>query len=271
MTTEGASFPRRHEGAVAFITGGGRGIGRAIAERLSSEGASVALIARTPADLDAAVTAIRQRGGGGGGNAVAVQADIADPAQIEEAIAQAESALGPITILINDAAISPLTDLVQGSFAEWESVMQVNLYGAVHGSRIVGKRMIDRDAGGVIVNISSIHGTRVEPHASAYDVAKGGIDQLTRSLAMELAPYGIRVNAIAPGFIDTAMSVGADGVSEVETAAFRQIYVDGRRIPTGRAGQPREIASVVSFLASDDASYVSGAIIPVDGGLSTTF
>ena len=269
MTTEGASFPRRHEGAVAFITGGGRGIGRAIAERLSSEGASVALIARTPAELDAAVTAIRQRGGGG--NAVAIQADIADPVQIEEAIAQAESALGPITILVNNAAISPLTDLVQGSFAEWDSVMRVNLYGAVHCSRIVGRRMIDRDAGGVIVNISSIHGTRVEPHASAYDVAKGGIDQLTRSLAMELAPHGIRVNAIAPGFIDTAMSVGADGISEVETVEFRQIYVDGRRIPVGRAGQPGEIAAVVSFLASDDASYVSGAIIPVDGGLSTAF
>ena len=269
MIVSGAGISRRHEGEVAFITGAGRGIGRAIAERLSAEGASVALVARTQAELDAAVTAIRQRSGGG--NAVAIQADIAESNQIEAAIAQAESALGPITILVNNAAISPLTDLVQGSFDEWEAVMRVNLYGAVHCARFVGKNMIDRAAGGVIVNISSIHGTRVEPHASAYDVAKGGIDQLTRSLAMELAPHGIRVNAIAPGFIDTAMSVGTDGISEVETAEFRQIYVDCRRIPVGRAGQPGEIAAVVSFLASDDASYISGAIIPVDGGLSTTF
>ncbi len=267
MSEPGSFLPHRRGGAVAFITGGGRGIGRAIAERLSAEGASVALVARTPAELDRAVATIRDHGG----NAVAIQADIADPNQIEGAIAQAEVSLGPITILVNNAAVSPLTDLVQGSFDEWESVMQVNLYGAVHCSRFVGRSMIDRAAGGAIVNISSIHGTRVEPHASAYDVAKGGIDQLTRSLAMELAPHGIRVNAIAPGFIDTAMSVGLDGISEVATPEFRQIYVEGRRIPVGRAGQPGEIASVVSFLASDDASYISGAIIPVDGGLSTTF
>ncbi|MGI8484792.1 MAG: SDR family NAD(P)-dependent oxidoreductase [Thermomicrobiales bacterium] len=267
MTVSQASMPRRHEGAVAFITGGGRGIGRAIAERLSADGASVALIARTPAELNTTTSAIRANGG----NAIAIQADIADPLQIEAAIAQAEASLGPISILVNNAAISPLTDLVQGSFEQWEAVIQVNLFGAVHCARFVGRSMIDRAAGGAIINISSIHGTRVESHASAYDIAKGGIDQLTRSLAMELAPHGIRVNAVAPGFIDTAMSIGADGISEVETSEFRQIYVDGRRIPVGRAGQPSEIASVVSFLASDDASYISGAIIPVDGGLSTTF
>jgi 3-oxoacyl-[acyl-carrier protein] reductase len=131
--------------------------------------------------------------------------------------------------------------------------------------------MIAAGRGEAIISISSIHGTRVEPHAAAYDVAKGGIDQVTRVLALELAPHGIRVNAIAPGFIETAMSIGPDGISETQTEAFREHYVDGKRIPAGRAGQPAEIASVVSFLASDDASYITGAIVPVDGGLSTTF
>jgi len=263
----GQRIRQRHQGVVAFVTGAGRGIGRAIAERLSAEGASIAMLARSRTELDAAAASIRASGG----NVIAIPTDIADPSQVITAIDEAEAALGPISILVNNAAIGSPTDLVQGSFEAWEAVMQVNLYGTVHCSREIGRRMIDRAHGGVIVNISSIHGTRVEPHAAAYDVAKGGLDQLTRSLAMELAPFGIRVNAIAPGFIDTAMSVGPDGVSEVETADFRTIYVDGRRIPIGRAGQPAEIAAVVSFLASDDASYISGAIIPVDGGLSTTF
>jgi meso-butanediol dehydrogenase/(S,S)-butanediol dehydrogenase/diacetyl reductase len=141
----------------------------------------------------------------------------------------------------------------------------------VHCARAMTPVMIDGGRGGAIVNVSSIHGYRVEEMASAYDVAKGGLDQLTRALALELAPHGIRVNGVAPGFVDTPMSILPDGTNELELPWFREHYVGRRKIPLARAADPSEIASTVAFLASGDASYVNGAILVVDGGLSITF
>jgi NAD(P)-dependent dehydrogenase (short-subunit alcohol dehydrogenase family) len=121
------------------------------------------------------------------------------------------------------------------------------------------------------VNVSSIHGYRVEELASAYDVAKGGLDQFTRAMALELAPHGIRVNGIAPGFVDTELAILPDGTNELELPWFREHYVGRRKIPLARAAAPTEIAAAIAFLASDDASYVNGTILVVDGGLSITF
>lgn len=124
--------------------------------------------------------------------------------------------------------------------------------------------------GGAIVNISSINGHRALDSSSHYNAGKGAVDQLTRCLALELADHGIRVNAVAPGFVDTPMSI-VDGENELESTGFKTIYVDGGRIPMRRAGSADEIASVVAFLASPAAAYVCGAIVPVDGGLAVTY
>jgi NAD(P)-dependent dehydrogenase (short-subunit alcohol dehydrogenase family) len=149
--------------------------------------------------------------------------------------------------------------------------MQVNLYGPIHCARAFAPVMIEQGRGGAIVNVSSIHGYRVEPQASAYDVAKGGLDQLTRALALELAPHGIRVNGVAPGFVDTAMAILPDGTSELDGEWFAEHYVGRRKIPMARASRPEEIAAAIAFMASDDASYVNGTTLVVDGGLSITF
>jgi NAD(P)-dependent dehydrogenase (short-subunit alcohol dehydrogenase family) len=130
--------------------------------------------------------------------------------------------------------------------------------------------MVAAGEGGAIVNVSSIHGTRAEPGGTSYAVAKGALDQLTRALAVELAPHRIRVNGIAPGFVETAMAI-TDGVSEHETEWFREIYVGRRKIPLARPAAPEEVAAAICFLASDDASYITGQILGVDGGLSVTF
>jgi 3-oxoacyl-[acyl-carrier protein] reductase len=125
--------------------------------------------------------------------------------------------------------------------------------------------------GARIIHVTSIHGGRAEPGSSAYAMAKAALNQFCRGLAMELAPRGILVNAIAPGFIDTEMSIGPDGTSELETKWFRENYVDGHHLPLRRAGQPEEIAGVAAFLAGPDATYLTGQVITVDGGLTITF
>ena len=257
----------RLAGKTALITGAGRGIGRAIAERFAAEGAAVALIARTGSEVDEVAASIRRRGS----RAIPLAADIADADEVDAAVGEIERALDSIDVLVNNAGISEPKAFVGTPHAEWDRVVRVNLYGSIHCARAVAEAMVRRGEGGSIVNISSIHSSRAEPLASSYDVAKGGLDQLTRALAVELAPHGIRVNSVAPGFIDTVMAIGPDGVNELETEWFQRVYVAGRRIPLARAGSPDEVANAALFLASDEASYISGAVLAVDGGLSVTF
>jgi 3-oxoacyl-[acyl-carrier protein] reductase len=250
-----------------MVTGAGRGIGRSTAARFAAEGASVVLLARSDGEITAAASDITAEGG----TAHAITTDIADPAQVERAVSEAVEKFGRIDILVNNAGISIPLPFTGTSHEAWNAVMEVNLYGAIHCSRTVAPVMIDGGRGGAIVNVSSIHGYRVEPLASAYDVAKGGLDQLTRALALELAPHGIRVNGIAPGFVDTPMAILPDGTNELDLPWFAEHYVGRRKIPLARAADPAEIASTIAFLASPDASYVNGAILVVDGGLSITF
>ncbi len=264
----------RFAGKVALVTGAGRGIGRATAIRFAGEGARVVLLARTATEIDATAAEIVEVGG----SALAIACDIADPDAVRSAVAKAldyarerGNPSGGIDILVNNAGISIPTGFVGADFDEWDAVMRVNLYGAIHLAREVAPVMIEAGRGGAIVNVSSIHGYRVEALASAYDVAKGGLDQLTRALALELAPHGIRVNGIAPGFVDTPMAILPDGTNELEGQWFNEHYVGRRKIPLARAAAPEEIAATIAFMASDDASYVNGTTLVVDGGLSITF
>jgi NAD(P)-dependent dehydrogenase (short-subunit alcohol dehydrogenase family) len=256
----------RFQNKVAVVTGSGRGIGRATVELLAAEGASVIVNGRTREEIEAVAAGIRARGG----RAVPVPADVGAPEAAERLISAAEREFGGVDILVNNAAVSQSHDFVQSPFADWMKVLEVNLLGAVRCARAAAAWMRQAGKGGRIVNVSSVHGFLAENHSSHYDVSKGGMDQLTRTLAVELAPEGILVNGVAPGFVDTAMSV-VNGVNELKTEAFQDFYVKRRRIPLARAAEPEEIARVILFLAGPENTYITGEIIVVDGGLSITF
>ena len=256
----------RLAGQTAVITGSGRGIGRAVLELFLSEGAAVVLndCRREEAER------LRDELKALGGKVELVVGDITEPATADRLAGAAMGTFGRLDILVNNAAIFVTHDFVQDDFESWRRVMENNLYGAVHCSRAAAKKMVESGRGGRIVNVSSVHGFLAESRSSHYDVAKGGLDQLTRALAVELAPHGILVNGVAPGFVDTPMSL-VNGVNELETETFRRIYVERRRIPLARAAQPEEIARVILFLASSENSYMTGETVVVDGGLSVTF
>lgn len=256
----------RLAGKIALITGAGRGIGQATAELFAGEGAKVALVSRTRDEVEQTAARINERGG----EALPFAADISDPQAVESVVNETIARFGQIDILVNNAGISEASTFHETPFEEWNRVMLVNLYGAVHCAREVSRTMVHRGGGGAIVNVSSIHGQRAEAGASSYDVAKGGMDQLSRALAVELAPHGIRVNSVAPGFIETRMAE-LNGVSEHLSQWFKDIYVGRRKIPLARPADPSEVATAILFLASDEASYITGQVLGVDGGLSVTF
>ncbi len=238
----------------ALVTGAQQGIGRACALALAQAGHDVAV--NHPGDEPAALAvceAVRALGR----RAVALQADVGDVAQAQAMVARAAAAFGRLDVLVNNAGIFPRVPFLDMTEAEWDRVHDVNLRGSAFCAQAAARAMVARGEGGVIVSLSSgaVRGTPVGAH---YAATKAGLIGLTRSMALALAPHGIRVNAVAPGLTDTAQP--RDGHDEAELAAM------GRAIPLGRMGQPGDIAGVVAFLASLEAAWITGQVYHVNGG-----
>ena len=240
-------------GKTAFVTGGSRGIGRAIVRQLSAEGYALGInYLQSREQAEALAAGIRQQGG----EALAVQADVADRAAVTAAIREVEAAFGPVDLLVNNAGIAQ-NDLFQDTPEElWRRMFAVHADGAFHTIQAVLPHMLHEKAG-CIVNISSIWGLRGASCEVAYAASKAAVIGLTRSLAMELAPSHIRVNCIAPGVIRTDM---VEGLGEETVAAL----ID--QTPAGRLGTPEDVARAVAFLAKDDADFITGQVLTVDGG-----
>jgi len=244
------------QGRAALVTGAANGIGRAIAERLVLEGARVAAV--DVEDVPALGPAVQ-----------AVRWDLSDTDSLESLLAEAEAAVGPIDVLVNNAGVFEPARAVDLTLASYRRVLAVNLDAPVLLASRAARGMAERGYGR-IVNITSIHGRFGEEQALSYDVAKGGLEQATRTLAVELSRHGVLVNAVAPGFVATRMSV-VDGVNELESEWFEDVYLKHGKLPIRRYALPQEIAEHVAWLASERNSYVTGQVLTVDGGLTVTF
>lgn len=246
---------------VAIVTGGARGIGAGIVRKLAEEGAHVAVLDwKLGAEADNVVRTARERAGW----AEAYEVDVSDSAQVNKAVQAIAEAKGKIDILINDAGICPFADLFSITDELWMRTINVNLSGTFYMCRAVAPYMIAQRRG-AIVNISTISTYIGTPHQIHYIASKSGVNGLTRSLAVALAPFNIRVNAVAPGGVHTDIN---KNVQEQEEAWLRSGVPQRMRshLPLVRMGTPEDIAGGVLYLVSDDAAYVTGAYLPIDGG-----
>jgi 3-oxoacyl-[acyl-carrier protein] reductase len=252
MSTAGKSL----EGRVAIVTGASRGIGKAIALRLAEEGADVALLARGLDGVNAAAAEVQQRAPGR--RILARACDVASSEGVVAVVEALEEELGRIDILVNNAGITRDNLLLRMSEEEWDDVMETNLKGLFNLSKAVARHML-RNRSGRIINITSVVGLIGNAGQTNYAASKGGVTAFTFSLARELASRGITVNAVAPGMIETDMTAA---MPDQAKKAF------GERIPLGRLGKPEDVAEMVVFLASPSASYITGEVVRVDGGLA---
>ncbi|HEY8305385.1 MAG TPA: SDR family oxidoreductase [Lapillicoccus sp.] len=243
-------------GTVALVTGGSRGLGRQFARSLAEAGAAVAVLARQLDGSEAVATELRSEGV----SAMAVAADVTDRGAVEDAVARIEGTLGPVDVLVNNAGISSKADALDVTVEDWRRVLAVNLDGVWNCSQIVGRGMVARRRGS-IVNIGSMSGVIVNrpQNQPAYNASKAAVHHLTRSLAAEWAPAGVRVNAIAPGYVKTDMS-------PVDHPDLQRWWIEDA--PMRRYAVVDEFGPAVVFLASDASSFMTGAVLVMDGGYS---
>ena len=243
------------EGKVAIVTGGAQGIGKGIVERYVKENAKVAIFDIDKDMLEATEAEMKSMGG----DVMKFTVDVLSKEQIFNAVNAVADKWGHIDILVNDAGICPWADFLEIPEEDWDKVMGINLKGYFLMSQAVGRIMSKQKDGGSIIHMSSVNGLAAEAQIAHYNVSKGGINMLTMSMALELAKYNIRVNAICPGFIDTRLNR-----SDIENEEWLKEYL--KTIPMGRVGKPSDIASAAFFLASDDSAYITGHPLVVDGG-----
>lgn len=242
------------DGKVAWVTGAGRGLGSAIGQGLAAAGAAVALTARTETDLAETLAKIEADGGRG----AVLPADVTDPGQIESVASSIVDRFGRLDILVSNAGISPvLTRSEKLDLADWKRILDVNLTGAFICAQVAGRYMLAAGSGSVI-SVSSVHGRTGCARLAAYAASKGGLEMLTRTLAIEWADRNVRVNAVAPGYFATEMTAGIRASTRSEALI--------QRIPLGRFGVPQQVTGAVLFLASDMSTYVTGTTVTVDGG-----
>jgi NAD(P)-dependent dehydrogenase (short-subunit alcohol dehydrogenase family) len=242
-------------GRTVLVTGGSNGIGRTLAEAFAARGAAVALSSRALERAEAVANAIRGRGG----RALAVEADVRNKSQVQAAVAHVEETLGPIDVLINNAGVAGAGASETLPEEDWDRIVDTNLKGAFLCAQAVGRRMLERRSGR-IVNIASVAGIGGFPKRAAYGSSKAALIMLTKVLAVEWADRNVQVNAIAPGVVRTDLN------DEMIAKGFLDRAAIERRTPMHRRGETGEMVGAVMFLVSDDASYVTGACLTVDGG-----
>jgi 3-oxoacyl-[acyl-carrier protein] reductase len=244
----------RFDGQIVMVTGASRGIGKATAERFAADGAHLVLLSNDGKELDQTAKAFTDKGY----TVLSLCVDIANALQVDDAIDQAISEFGRIDVLINNAGIAWEESFLDITDAHWQQILNVNLTGMFYVSQRVARHMV-KQSSGCIINMSSTNGLVGEEKYAHYNASKGGVVLLTKTMALELGRYNIRVNAVCPGYIQTPMS------EAIDDADFIENYIRNK-IPLGRVGQMEDVAGVFAFLASRDAAFITGESIVVDGG-----
>lgn len=252
---------RELDGRIALITGGSSGIGREIALTFAKAGAKIAITGRRWAPLEETVAAVEALGG----EALALPGDVRDEAHAAEAVAKTVEAFGGLTILVNNAGVIGAGPIEETSTEEWDRLIDIDLKGPFLFARAAIPHL-KGTPGAAVVNVSSVAGTRPYPNLAPYCVAKAGLDRFTECLALEMAPHGVRVNAINPGVVKTNLHLASDAVPDYDAFLARSEETH----PLGFYGAPQDAADLVLFLASDRSRWITGGLIPLDGGRALT-
>jgi NAD(P)-dependent dehydrogenase (short-subunit alcohol dehydrogenase family) len=251
---------------VALVTGAARGIGLGAARILAQEGARVMLCDVDEDALQDATDDLRKEGL----QVQSIAADVSEEASIEGAVTAATTAWRRLDILVSNAAIGDESRIETLTAEHWHRVMNINLDSVLYGAK-VAKPHLERSPCASIINIASIQGLRGQANSMAYATAKGAVVNLTRCMAVDFGPLGIRVNAVAPGYIDTRMALMHGNVHEHQTEWFQDVFIKHGRLPLRRPGGVDDVSGPILFLASDDSRYVTGHVLVVDGGLTCTY